>query len=114
MEHSILFDAAQTAGRQAGANKVPRAMVVRDGAYVYEPILDGVCGFAWVVVKPGNSAFAKWLVKSGHASKHYAGGVCVWIRDYNQSMEKKEAHAHAMAKVFSDAGIKAYSYSRMD
>jgi hypothetical protein len=59
--------------------------------------MDGVCGFAWVVVKPATSSFAKWLKKTGWADKAYGGGLSIWIGGYNQSMTRKEAHAAAMA-----------------
>jgi hypothetical protein len=80
-----------------------------------EYVSEGVCGFAWVNVKPGTSAFAKWLVKNGMArSDSYYGGVCIWIGEYSQSMQRKEAHAYAMAEVFTKHGIRAYGASRMD
>jgi hypothetical protein len=39
-------------------------------------IQDGVCGFAWIKVRPANSRFAKWLIHSDLARKdEYYGGV---------------------------------------
>ncbi len=123
MQWAELLEKANRAGFDAAVACVPRVMVVReenilinnvpvgDKVY-YEP--DGACGFAWVVIRPGNSPFANWLKKVGKARKHWQSGVCIWISDYNQSMAKKEAHAYAMAKVFAAAGIKAYADSRMD
>jgi hypothetical protein len=75
---------------------------------------DGVCGFASVIVKPANSKFAKYLVANGLARKSFNGGVSMSIRDFNQSLQKKEAYAHAFASVLNDYGIKAYAESRMD
>src|SRR5438045_1864197 len=46
----------------------------------------GVCGFAWVNIKPSTSTFAKCLVKNGHARKDY-GGVTVWVSEFGQSMQ---------------------------
>jgi hypothetical protein len=77
-------------------------------------INDGVCGFASVTVKPANSKFAKFLVASGLGRKSFSGGVSMSIRDFNQSLQKKEAYAHAFASVLNDYGIKAYAESRMD
>jgi hypothetical protein len=77
-------------------------------------IADGVCGFAWVNVKPGTSPFAKWLKDKGFAHKSYDGGVDIWVSDYNQSMQKKECFARAMAQHFSDNGHRATARSRMD
>lgn len=75
---------------------------------------DGVCGFASIIIKPANSKFAKFLVSSQLARKHYAGGVSMSIRDFNQSLTKKEAYAYAFSKVLNDNGITAYVDSRMD
>ena len=46
---------------------------------------EGVCGFAWVKVSPGNSSFAKWLVKNKMARKGYYGGVEINISDFRRS-----------------------------
>ena len=75
---------------------------------------DGVCGFASVTVKPANSKFAKFLVANGLGRKGYGGGVCMSIRDFNQSLTKKEAYAYAFASVLAEHGIKAHVESRMD
>jgi hypothetical protein len=36
------------------------------------------------------------------------------VRDFNQSLQKKEAYAYAFAKVLNQAGINAHVESRMD
>ena len=77
-------------------------------------VSDGVCGFASVTVKPANSKFAKYLVANGLGRKGYGGGVCMSIRDFNQSLQKKEAYAYAFASVLNEHGIKAYVESRID
>ena len=77
-------------------------------------VSDGVCGFASVNVKPANSKFAKFLVANGLGRKAYNGGVSMSVRDFNQSLQKKEAYAYAFARVLNEHGIKAYVDSRMD
>ncbi len=77
-------------------------------------VADGVCGFASVTVKPANSKFAKYLVANGLGRKAYNGGVSMSIRQFNQSLQKKEAYAYAFASVLNEHGIKAYVESRMD
>lgn len=119
-----LYNRADEAGKAAVAKAqivpmfVGNAVGLSDKLDETKPVYyveDGVCGFAWVNVKPGNSAFAKWLKAQGIArTDDYYKGVSIWIRGYGQSMQKKEAYAQAMAKVFSDAGITAYAMSRMD
>lgn len=113
-EFQYLYDNANKAGQEAANALIPRGMVVSGGG-IHEFVADGVCGFAWVNIKPGNCAFSNWLKKNNLArSDSYEGGVCIWISDYNQSMQKKEAHAGAFAKVIREAGFRCYSASRLD
>lgn len=74
---------------------------------------DGVCGFAWVKF-PGNTAFGRWAKAEGIARPGYPTGLSIWVSQYNQSMQKKEAYARAFAAVLSEAGINAYAESRID
>lgn len=124
-EFQAIWDKALAAGKAAGNAVVPRPMIVGSPSTPFGNDVDptqktyyvpeGVCGFAWVQVRPGTSAFAKWLKKMKYArADSYAGGVSVWISDYNQSMARKSAHADAMAKVFNEAGFTAFAQDRMD
>ena len=121
-----LIMAAEAAGDAAAQACRPRPIIIgspKDGIFgneidyskttYYES--DGLCGFAWINIKPGTSAFARHLRASGRArADYYYGGVTVWVSGYNQSVERKEAYARAYAKVLSDAGITATSDSRLD
>lgn len=118
-----LWDRACAAGAAAAVACKPIPMVVQEHANMLDDkspvkqqwvVEGGVCGFAWVVVTPGTSAFAHWLKAEGHASKHYYGGMCVWAKPSTQSMAVKEAWCHAFAEVLKAAGIKCYTGSRMD
>lgn len=118
------FAKAAAAGQAAGEAAKPRAMIVQERASPfddaspvkqewYEP--EGMCGFAWVNVSPGNSPFANWLKKNKLARKAYGGGVDIWISDFGQSVERKEACANAMAKVLKEElGVNVYASSRLD
>lgn len=113
-----LWNRAVAAGLAAGNKTVPIPMNVIGGPPGETPkiyhVADGMCGFAWIVIKPGNCPLANWLKATGRATLHYGGGVNIWISDYNQSVARKEDHAHAMAQVFVDAGYRAYADSRLD
>lgn len=111
----LAYNMALNAGRAAAINATPTPMVVVGGGQRYF-VADGVCGFAWVNVKPGTSRFAKWLVSEKLARKSYSGGVDIWISDYDQSMQRKEAHAHAMANSLQQEflELKINGQSRMD
>jgi hypothetical protein len=111
-----VYNKAVAAGRAAGEAAAPQPMVVQDGRSGQSWFVgEGVCGFAWVSVTPGNSSFAKWLAKQKLARKAYEGGMQIWISAFNQSMQRKQACAEAMAEIFrNELGVKAYAGSRMD
>jgi hypothetical protein len=68
-----------------------------------------------VNVSAGSSSFATWLVRCGHARKSYYGGVDIWISAHGQSVDRKEAHAQAMASVLKEKlGVNAHAMSRLD
>ena len=75
---------------------------------------DGVCGFAGVVIKPARGKFVSYLKSIGIGNKHYYGGYYVSVREFGQSLTRKEAYADAYAKVLREAGFKCYVDSRMD
>ena len=66
VDYQAAWDAAVAAGKAAAEVKVPVPMVVVQRSNplndaspvvkVYEPIIDGVCGFAWVKVRPRSLA----------------------------------------------------------
>ena len=128
-QYEELWGRARKAGQEALAKCTPRPMVVTEVGLFDEPVPggksyfveDGVCGFAWVKVRPANSAFAKWLKTLPGTGEYltpqhdqYAGGITIWIIVGNQSMQKKEAYANAMADVLKAEGINAYAESRLD
>lgn len=124
-EAKALFVLAHQAGLAAAAKVTPTPMHVVEREHPlddtsrivkrYAPVMSGVCGFAWIIVKPGNGSFARHLKSLGLArTSDYYGGVMVSISDHGQSYEKKSAHAAAFAKVLSEAGIRAMNMDRLD
>src|SRR5262245_13824929 len=119
-----LFDRAMAAGMAAGNAAKPVPMMVtqhkdptndRSLPVAMWHVPDGVCGFAWVKLRPGTTSFARWLLKNKLARKDYYGGVAINMKAFNQSMERKLAAAEAMAEVFrTELGVSAYADSRMD
>jgi len=118
-----LYTEAHDAGMIAGAKALPTPMTVQQHASPFNdnsPVVkewhvpEGACGFAWVTIRPGTCSFAKWLKKNDLASVAYGGGMQVWVHQFNQSVERKEAYAHAFAEVLRLHGIKAYAGSRLD
>lgn len=117
-----LFALARKAGVEAGMNARPQPVTfvsvdindkpIPGAKEYYEP--EGLCGFAWITIYPGNCPAANAAKKLGIARKAYGGGVQIWVSDFDQSMARKEAYAQAYAKVLQEAGLKAYAGSRLD
>lgn len=81
----------------------------------YKPVEDGVCGFAWIIVWPGNSSFAKYLLLHDLAQVSYYGGVRISMSAFfNQSYIRKMAMATAMAKYLQEKGINAIADGQLD
>jgi hypothetical protein len=123
-EFEKIYKLAHLAGVEAAAASVPVPMHVvqcanplDDSSPIvkrYEPVMDGVCGFAWVTVRPANCSFAIWAAKNKGWRKGYPSGMQLWVSEYGQSMERKEAYARAFAQMLRDNNIPANSGSRMD
>lgn len=88
---------------------------------------EGPCGFAWVTIRPATTPFARWLkanrfdvdrwvneAEGGRWSKAYGGGYQFWVWVGGQSVELKAAYARAYAETLREAGVEAYSASRLD
>jgi hypothetical protein len=118
-----LYDKAHKAGMINAVLHQPTPMVVvmhedmfnDDSPIKYqEEILGGVCGFAWIKIRPANCSFANWCRKQKLGSTDYNGGLSIWVHEFGQSMERKEKYAQGFADVLREVGIKAYADSRMD
>ena len=120
----ILYQQAHAAGMVAALAKTPVPMVVQQHRRVLDdnsPVVkswkvdSGICGFAWVKIRPATTAFARWLVKEGKGKvSNYEGGVTIWASGFGQSYERKMAYAGAFAQVLGKAGINAYPAGRLD
>lgn len=108
------WDGAWKEGVKAALEHKPRPMVVTDGdGRQIDYVPEGACGFAWLNV-PGNTSFGRWLKKQGMARPDYPTGLCVWISAYDQSHDRKAAHAYAMARYLQSQGIECVARSRLD
>lgn len=114
LDFETLLGMAMREGEYAAMNCTPTPMRVY-GMGTNEIVNDGVCGFAWVNIKPGTSKFARYLKAKGIARKDsYYGGVTYWVSHFNQSYEKKMSYARAFANVLEKNGIKALAMGRLD
>ena len=118
-----ILRAADAAGTQAAHATTPTPMTVQEFQGIGESrrkvgnpitISEGPCGYAWVVIRPATTRFARWAKKQGFCDKNYGGGYSFSITQYGQSFEKKYAHANAFAKVLTEFNINALAEGRMD
>jgi hypothetical protein len=122
-DYRFLHQEAHAAGMAAGNAAQPIPMIVGSPKHFLgddlDPdkpqyfVADGVCGFAWVKF-PGNKPFGQWAKKAGIARPGYPSGLQMSVREFGQSMQRKEDYAHAYAGVLRNAGIDAWPESRMD
>ena len=121
MNIETIYTQARAAGLLAAQTAQVTPMIVNAHANPFDSnseitrsyiVDDGVCGFASVVIK--NVKFSNGLKKLGIGRKNYPTGYCISVRDFNQSLTRKEAYAYAFAEVLRAHGVDAYIDSRMD
>ena len=114
IEHGWNFQEALKIGRKAGLGETPVPMMVygKDQAFLVE---GGVCGFAWIEIRPARGPLVTYLKKSkqGYYSA-YERAYIFNIHDFGQSMTRKEAMAEAMAAHLRKCGYNVYAGSRID
>ena len=103
---------------QAIHNEAQTAAINAEQAFIAQHGEPMYCGFAWVdvFVARTNSKEAKELLKIGFKKSWRAKCLNLWSPGgYNgQSMDVKEAGAHAYAEVLTKYGFKAYMGARAD
>ena len=106
MDIQAIHNEAQTAAINA-----EQAFIAQHGEPMY-------CGFAWVdvFVARTNSKEAKELLKVGFKKSWRAKCLNLWTcgNYHGQSMDVKEAGAHAYAEVLTNYGFRAYMGARAD
>jgi hypothetical protein len=121
----LLYERAHQAGLDAATKTKVQPMIVGQAKSLFSGqidetkptyfVEDGLCGFAEIVVKPGNSRFANWLKKQKIAQKRYSGsGVSIWVSEFGQSYQRKIEYARAFAAVLRDEDINAMPMGRLD
>ena len=112
-----LAELAHRKGMEAGNKAIPAPMVIVDGESkeVIDVVDDGLCGFAWINIRPARGAFVNYLkARQWGDVNTYSGGYDIWVSQFNQSMTRKHAYAVAFAEVLNRYGIKASASCRMD
>jgi len=114
-ECRALLAEADQAGWAAGQAAQPIPMQIFDPrtGHAYEPVTDGVCGFASIIIR-GVGPLANYAKRTGQWTKGYRKGLTRYVHEFNQSLTRKEAFAHAYVKVLRAAGFDAHIDSRLD
>ena len=111
-----IYDLADKAGKDAAAKctPVPMAVTTEQGRLIVW-VNGGVCGFAWVKIRPAMGEFVSYCKRKKLGSTNdYCGGFDIWISAYGQSMELKSAYAAGFANELRSHGIAASAHSRID
>ena len=120
-----IYREAYEAGIKAGNGVQVTPMIVGTETSPFSNIIDetkqtyfvegGVCGFAWVKIRPARGKFVQFLKDKGVGYQNsYEGGYDLSCREFGQSLTRKEAFVQAFAKVLREYGIDAYGQSRID
>lgn len=114
--YADIFHRAHVAGLAAGHAAEPVPMVVFSNGRAIDVVPHGPCGFAWINIRPGNSALARAAKLHVSARKAYYGGVDIWVRDFNQSYTRKMAYAEEFAKIVREltGESRVYADGRLD
>jgi hypothetical protein len=105
-----LYTIADEAGRKAAARCVPTPMKVEG----YDVEMEGMCGSASVRVADARKGFARWVVRSKLAYKHYRGGAQIFANHPSQSVDRAVAYAKAFAAVLKLNGVECTVESFLD
>ena len=116
---AFLWASAERLGREAGEAITPTVMRIVQanpitgkplpGAKVYVET-EGPCGFACVTITPARGPLVSWMKKVSKGRRSYYAGWEVSVHAHGQSMERKAAHAKAMADYLTAEGVKGVSW----
>jgi hypothetical protein len=107
---AAIFDLAAEAGRLAATSTVPTPMSI--SGFGIE--MDGLCGFAWVRVPDARRGFARWVIKTDRAYRHYQSGAQIFAKRDSQSVDRARAYATAFAATLRHNGVECEVESRLD
>lgn len=131
MNWQDIFNEAQQAAEKAFDECKPIPMVIGQAKDLFsneivpgteEFVADGVCGFAWVNIKPARGPFVKFLKQNNLGRNGVYGGWTISMYDisrragYSQSMQRKEAACRAFVQVIKNYApdMSIWMESRMD
>jgi len=130
---SVIYAEAAAAAEAAFKAAQPQPMIVGSSKSIIGPganeidydkpvwvVNEGVCGFAWVTIRPARGKLVTWLKSKNKGRKGYYGGweLSSWefgnVGRSSQSYERAMKAATAAAAVLQSYGISAYANGRLD
>jgi hypothetical protein len=106
-----LYNLAHNEAVKASNRVIPTPMYITDYT---EPVMDGLCGFAYIVIKDARKGFAKWLKSKNIGYRCYKGGWEIFAETDDQSFERARAYAETFEKILQQNGVECYSVSGLD
>lgn len=107
----MLYNFAHSEATKAVEKVIPTPMFIN--GYV-EPVMDGVCGHACVVIKDARKKIVRWLKKKNIGNGGYKGGWTIWAETSSQSYEKAKAYAETFAKILRQNGVECNVFASLD
>ena len=121
-----IIDEAFAAAREAAETAIPHPMIVGQATGLFgsgmvpgteEYVSEGLCGFAWVNIKPARGPLIKYCKqnKIGHPGTYGGWSISMGSVTMSQSIERKECAADAFVKVLQKYGVeRCWKESRLD
>jgi len=106
-----LYNFAHNEAVKASKKVIPTPMYITGYS---EPVMEGMCGTATVVIKDARKGFAKWLKNNKIGYLSYKGGWEVFAAIHDQSYEKATAYAETFERILRQNGVECYSKSILD
>lgn len=102
--YEAVLSLALARGRDAATNEIPTPMFI-SGFGEKTIQVPGICGNASVVIPDARKGFARWLRTNNIGSANYKGGWQISAMTDDQTLDRAEAYARAVAKVLQSHGI---------
>jgi len=110
-----IVEESHLAGMNAANAATPKKYnVVNENNEIIDTLDDGLCGFAWITIRPARGSLVAYLKAEGIGDKGWSGGWTIWVNKFGQSYDRKYAYAKAFANTLCQYGIDAQAGARLD
>lgn len=121
----VIYNLAVWHAETASKNIVPHPVRWGSAKTIFDTEIDpdepswvedeGLCGFAWVTIRPARGEFVKYLKSRGIGHKNYTGsGWTINTTTHDQSFERNEAWANSFCATLEEYDIHSTVTTRLD